>query len=36
MKRQEVLAYALWLLVGAGLAYGLSQTILKAAALFTA
>ena len=29
------LAVVLWLIVGAGLAYGISQTVIKAAALFT-
>ncbi|WP_436968583.1 MFS transporter small subunit [Demequina lignilytica] len=29
------LAYVLWVLVGAGLIYGISQTAVKAFALFT-
>ncbi len=29
------LAYVLWVLVGAGLVYGISQTAVKAFALFT-
>lgn len=35
MKTKPVLAYVLWVIVGLGLAYGVSQTILKASALFT-
>jgi hypothetical protein len=30
-----VLAYVLWVIVGAGLLYGISQTVIKASALFT-
>lgn len=29
------LAYILWVIVGAGLAYGITQTVIKASALFT-
>ncbi len=29
------LAYVLWVIVGAGLLYGVTQTVIKATALFT-
>lgn len=35
MSRSNPLAYALWVVVGAALLYGISQTVIKAAALFT-
>ncbi len=34
-KSNNLLAYVLWVLVGSGLIYGISQTVIKAAALFT-
>jgi len=36
MKRDQILPYVLWAVVIVGLGYGLSQTIIKAATLFTA
>ncbi len=33
--RRYPLAIALWVIVGAGLIYGVSQTVIKASALFT-
>jgi len=33
--RANPLALVLWVIVGAGLVYGVSQTVIKAAALFT-
>lgn len=33
--RRYPLAIALWVIVGAGLVYGVSQTVIKATALFT-
>lgn len=33
--KTPVLAYVLWGIVGLGLLYGVSQTIIKASALFT-
>ncbi len=33
--RRYPLAMALWVVVGAGLFYGISQTVIKASALFT-
>jgi hypothetical protein len=35
MKSSNALAYVLWVIVGAGLLYGISQTVIKASALFT-
>ena len=35
MKSSQVVAYILWVIVGAGLLYGISQTVIKASALFT-
>ncbi len=35
MKTSQILAYVLWVIVGAGLLYGISQTVIKASALFT-
>jgi hypothetical protein len=35
MAKANPLAYVLWVLVGAGLAYGVYETIVKAIALFT-
>ena len=34
-RASNPLAYVLWVLVGAGLLYGISQTAIKAFALFT-
>lgn len=34
-RRTNPLAIALWVVVGSGLVYGVSQTAIKAAALFT-
>jgi hypothetical protein len=34
-RRHYPLAIALWLIVGGGLVYGISQTVIKATALFT-
>lgn len=34
-KSKNPLAYALWVIVGSGLIFGISQTVIKAAALFT-
>lgn len=34
-RRANPLALALWVVVGSGLVYGVSQTAIKAAALFT-
>lgn len=33
--RRYPLAIILWIIVGAGLVYGVSQTVIKASALFT-
>lgn len=35
MPKTNPLAYVLWVLVGAGLAYGVFETIVKAFSLFT-
>lgn len=35
MAKKPILAYVLWVIVGAGLFYGVSQTVIKATALFT-
>lgn len=35
MNVSKALAYVLWVIVGAGLVYGISQTVIKASALFT-
>jgi hypothetical protein len=35
MTKGNPLAYVLWVLVGAGLAYGVFQTIVKSFSLFT-
>ncbi len=35
MDKGNPLAYVLWVLVGAGLAYGVFQTIVKSFSLFT-
>ena len=35
MSKGNPTAYVLWVLVGAGLAYGVFETVVKAAALFT-
>ena len=35
MRTSSILAYVLWVIVGSGLAYGISQTVIKAIALFT-
>lgn len=35
MTKGNPLAYVLWVLVGAGLAYGVVQTIVKSFSLFT-
>jgi len=35
MSKSNPAAYVLWVLVGAGLAYGVFETVVKAAALFT-
>lgn len=34
-RRTNPLALTLWVVVGSGLAYGIAQTAIKAAALFT-
>ena len=35
MEKSNPLAYVLWVVVGAGLAYGISMTVIKSFALFT-
>ena len=35
MKANRTLPYILWVIVGSGLVYGISQTAIKASALFT-
>ena len=35
MRTSSILAYVLWVIVGSGLVYGISQTVIKAVALFT-
>lgn len=35
MSKANPLAYVLWVLVGAGLAYGVFETVVKAISLFT-
>lgn len=35
MNASKMLAYVLWVIVGTGLLYGISQTVIKASALFT-
>jgi len=35
MSKGNPAAYVLWVLVGAGLVYGVFETVVKAAALFT-
>lgn len=35
MNLSKTLAYILWVIVGTGLVYGISQTVIKASALFT-